>query len=104
MNWTKTPPTKPGAYWCRNKEGLDSFLCDYKSEDVDLIETLAIKGEWCGPLVPAEEADAQRVASLIADVMHLRSEVDCRIDHGARHGGHLDYVKLCLTQIIDAHR
>jgi len=55
MNWTKTPPTKPGAYWCRNKEGLDSFLCDYKSEDIDLIETLAIKGEWCGPLVPAEE-------------------------------------------------
>jgi hypothetical protein len=54
--WTKTPPTEPGAYWFRNKE-LSKFLCDYDSDEIEILKTRTIKGEWCGPLVPAEEVE-----------------------------------------------
>ena len=63
MTWTKTPPTKPGAYWWRASSGVVK-CCEVfidrdgnriaqgfgVSDDVDLL-----KGEWCGPLVPVEE-------------------------------------------------
>ncbi len=55
-NWTKTPPTEPGAYWFRNKE-LSKFLCDYDSDEIEILKTSTIKGEWCGPLVPADEVE-----------------------------------------------
>lgn len=63
MNWTKTIPTKPGAYWWKSQAGaikaVEVFLDRYcnliaqglgVSDDVDLLG-----GEWCGPLVPVEE-------------------------------------------------
>jgi len=57
MTFTKTPPTRPGAYWFRNKERLQNFLCDYDKNDIALLKTSTIKGEWCGPLVPVEEVE-----------------------------------------------
>jgi hypothetical protein len=107
MNFTKTPPTKPGAYWWRAESGATKATEVFEDRDGNLIaqgfgvsdDVELLKAEWCGPLVPAERAE-----SLISDLLYLRNEVDCRIEHGAQHGGHLDYVKLCLTQIIDAHR
>lgn len=107
MSFTKQTPTKPGAYWWKQRPDQCAFLVERFKDgtyrmagtgiiyNVDMLEC----GEWCGPLVPIAD-----VKSVIADVSHLRNEVDCRIDHGAQHGGHLDYVRLCLTQIIDAHR
>ena len=33
-------------------------------------------------------------------VWNLRSEVNCRIEHGAESGGHLDYVQRKLDEIL----
>lgn len=43
-------------------------------------------------------------ASLLSDILYLRNEIDCRIDHGASGVGHLEYVRNCLDQIVGAHR
>ena len=66
MNWTKTIPTKPGAYWWKSQAGaikaVEVFLDRYcnliaqgfgVSNDVDLLG-----GEWSGPLVPVEEVES----------------------------------------------
>ncbi len=66
MNWTTTPPSKPGAYW------LNEF--GHGRPGAPMLVTIAVgsmavrhggliialkpsdlEGEWCGPLVPAEE-------------------------------------------------
>lgn len=65
MNWTKTIPTRPGAYWWKSQAGaikaVELFLDRYcnligqgfgVSDDVDLLG-----GEWSGPLVPVEEVE-----------------------------------------------
>lgn len=68
MNWTKTPPTKPGAYW------LNEF--GHGRPGAPMLVTIAVgsmavrhggwiialkpsdlEGEWCGPLVPVEEVE-----------------------------------------------
>lgn len=66
MNWTKTPPTKPGAYWWREING-PPYLAKVEEASFGLAAVLAgcwplLKplsefdhGEWCGPLVPVEE-------------------------------------------------
>jgi hypothetical protein len=67
MNWTKTPPTKPGAYWFRRGKGCTlvnfCFICGNTGEKGFSVcgfegphtEIGFDGGEWCGPLVPAEE-------------------------------------------------
>ena len=67
MNWTKTPPTKPGAYWWRqhSKDNEPILAIIESSEDWDgeLIDVSSdmlpkdVGGEWCGPLVPVEEVE-----------------------------------------------
>jgi hypothetical protein len=70
MNFTKTPPTKPGAYWIKREDAFgpahvyeeqSGVLCvafvsmpgRYRiAQDHELSQ---IEAEWCGPLVPAEE-------------------------------------------------
>lgn len=37
---------------------------------------------------------------LIEPIRALRNEVDCRIEHGAESGGHLDYVRGKLDAIL----
>ena len=34
------------------------------------------------------------------DVLSLRNEVNCRVDHGAESGGHLDYVLKRLDKML----
>ncbi len=34
------------------------------------------------------------------EIVDFRNEIDCRIEHGAESGGHLDYVKSRLNEII----
>lgn len=79
MNWTKTPPTKPGFYaWrinskdtrvsCREvfspcKDVLIERSTDWQPKDCG--------GEWCGPLVPVEEVE------LIRDVLTSTHDDDC---------------------------
>ena len=60
--WTKTPPTKPGAYWWRDPKVADSlsvaevFLNDGILTDRETyMPVVECGGEWCGPLVPVEE-------------------------------------------------
>lgn len=73
MNWTRTPPTKPGAYWWRrnHEQPFKNLVLLWANGQVfgDLpigvswdeheitIPIIAkdIGGEWCGPLVPVEE-------------------------------------------------
>ena len=37
---------------------------------------------------------------MTASVRHLGNEVNCRIDHGAESGGHLEYVQRNLDRIV----
>ena len=37
-------------------------------------------------------------------VLKLRCEVNCRIEHGAESGGHLDYVQKVLDEILQPNR
>lgn len=64
MNWTTTPPTKPGAYWFN--QGTSPSLCEVAIScgvlvarccDTDFIKVEKWNGEWCGPLVPVEEVE-----------------------------------------------
>jgi len=62
MNWTKTPPTKPGAYWWRPSANDESCVVEV-TPDYHWRAGLATPltkntgGEWCGPLVPVEEVE-----------------------------------------------
>lgn len=40
------------------------------------------------------------VRDFTRDLARLNNEIICRIDHGAAHGGHLDYVSKELEKII----
>jgi hypothetical protein len=64
MNFTKTPPTKPGAYWWTRlgypkelREVKDSAGCLLCFDCAYPINPREMGGEWCGPLVPAEEVE-----------------------------------------------
>ena len=37
-------------------------------------------------------------------ILKLRNEVNCRIEHGAESGGHLEYVQLKLDDILPETR
>ena len=46
-------------------------------------------------------AEIVREFNLIRDaVSSLRNEVNCRIEHGAESGGHLEYVQRMLDEIL----
>ena len=73
MNFTKTIPTKPGAYWWRKDSNHKSMICyvfftshPFKGEQDETLHCKKLNndhyesvrkmgGEWCGPLVEAEE-------------------------------------------------
>lgn len=67
MNWTKTPPTKPGRYlWRISEASGDERLARVILEDGELFSSLSGKvwrhvsdvgGEWCGPMVSVEEVE-----------------------------------------------
>lgn len=67
MNWTKTPPTKPGAYWWRTGFApvIVRLLEIYISVEGEPIacghathgDAESLGGEWCGPLVSVEEVE-----------------------------------------------
>ena len=66
MTFTKTPPTKPGAYWWRTECGFPMLREIQPSSDGDICiiggechgyNPEQIGGEWCGPLVPVEEVE-----------------------------------------------
>lgn len=48
-------------------------------------------------LTAAVQGEREVICSKLCE---LRTEVDCRIDHGANHGGHLDYVRDALDRIL----
>lgn len=63
MNWTKTIPTKPGAYWWRQSPNRYPFLTELTESGEFYMagcrerfcESQLEGGEWSGPLVPVEE-------------------------------------------------
>lgn len=67
MNWSKTLPNKPGAYWIRHPEpyttGRGLVEVVHNNAGVLVVrETLFSlehysNREWCGPLVPANEIE-----------------------------------------------
>ena len=38
--------------------------------------------------------------SIRDSILRLRTEVNCRIEHGAEHGGHLEYVQATLDDML----
>lgn len=42
----------------------------------------------------------RQLKSMLAQCRDLRSEIDCRVQHGAESGGHLEYVLQELNQIL----
>lgn len=79
MNWTKTPPTKPGAYWWKAQAGAIKCCEVFTDRDGNSIaqgfgisdDVELLRGEWCGPLVPAED-----LAKAQAQCAELRSQVE----------------------------
>ena len=66
MTFTTTPPTKPGAYWWRFSTLDVALLCQivllednrlYSRSHNGTALVSEMGGEWCGPLVPAEEVE-----------------------------------------------
>ncbi len=69
MNWTKTPPSKPGAYWWRaiHSQVDSDWVAVFRASDGRMSAMVAgrygvgpverMGGEWCGPLVPVEEVE-----------------------------------------------
>ena len=67
MNWTKTPPTRPGAYWRKIYpiELASPMLLELYESKGELLAigncvhglASSLCGEWCGPLVPVEEVE-----------------------------------------------
>ena len=64
MTFTKTPPTKPGAYWYRpvdtaGNSGTPLVVeCWLRSDGSISAPSYAIPGgEWAGPLVPVGEVE-----------------------------------------------
>lgn len=55
MNWTKTPPTKPGDYKVRNAFGRPWLYTLFPGGKV---EPANKDMEFCGPLLPSEEVTA----------------------------------------------
>lgn len=48
MDWTKTPPKKPGYYWWRHKHGSKKYIHDLKQEQIDIYAKYPDEpsGEW----------------------------------------------------------
>lgn len=67
MTFTKTPPTKPGAYWHRwgakHPDGKVLVEVEIDAQTGLLIDESShlppkeVGGEWSGPLVPVEEVE-----------------------------------------------
>ena len=64
MNWTKTPPTKLGAYWLKLENETAKAVEIYESRGRIMAFGASIHDlaksfdcEWCGPLVPVEEVE-----------------------------------------------
>lgn len=90
MNWTKTPPTKPGAYWWKAQTGAIKCCDVFTDRDGNLIaqgfgvsdDVYLLRGEWA-ELVPAEElqkaqADAAAMREALEDF-----KTECRDCGGA---------------------
>jgi hypothetical protein len=55
------------------------------------------------PTLPVrpESSSAGLVEGVLRDgILKLRTEVNCRIEHGAESGGHLDYVQKALDELL----
>lgn len=68
MNWTKTPPTKPGDYRNREDESSPYWVIEVRRNESGQLEgrltshltwhlVSSFEGEWSGPLVPVEEVE-----------------------------------------------
>lgn len=66
MSWTKETPTRAGAYWWRLNKETDHIRCvrevfstrsGYLLERASDRHPIYLGGEWCGPLLPAEELE-----------------------------------------------
>lgn len=68
MNWTKTPPTRPGDYRNREHESEPHWFIEVRRNQKGELEGRlashqtwhplnSFEGEWCGPLVPVEEVE-----------------------------------------------
>ena len=55
--------------------------------------------DWHRTLAARLKETASNAASW-ADVLRLLNEIDCRIEHGADSGGHLEYVRTKLHDIV----
>lgn len=64
MNWTKTPPTRPGVYLFLPKYGKPEAVLLYQNEHDNLLYQEGLNypsdawdGQWSGLFVPVEEVE-----------------------------------------------
>ena len=53
----------------------------------------------CATLTKDCNLYAKRTHQLLMGILNLRTEINCRIEHGADSGGHLEYVQSALDSI-----
>jgi hypothetical protein len=90
MNFTSTPPTKPGAYWWTRlgypkelREVKNSAGCLLCFDGAYPIKPREMGGAWCGPLVPADEVKAAFIEGVIQTDGNFNAEA-CYEDSRAR--------------------
>ena len=91
MNWTKTPPTKPGAYWWKAQTGAIKCCEVFTDRDGNSIaqgfgisdDVELLRGEW-SELVPAEELQkAQADAAAMREALeHAHTAINYAVTTG----------------------
>ena len=62
----------------------------------------AIEGKNLFPIHSLEAFKKEvDIEVLVAKIQDLRNEVNCRIEHGAESGGHLEYIQNKLDEILE---
>lgn len=98
-----------------NREAADELLAWLYSKEKSPMKHAKLQSiYWDQELVTKREALAVRMIregdqsvdvdvardSIRNSILRLRNEVNCRIEHGAENGGHLDYVQGSLDAIL----
>lgn len=58
--------------------------------------------EECKQKIEHLEDRMKAMDKVVQDIKNLKNEVNCRREHGANHGGHLDYVETALIKAFEA--
>ena len=99
-----------------NTEAVEAIMrWFYAKDDGPMNGAKILEISWDQEIVTKREALAVRMIregdqfvdvdmereSIRNSILRLRTEVNCRIEHGAEHGGHLNYVQAALDAMLE---